>query len=111
MSRAEEQAEGIQLGEEGGQAALHGYALTVAEEGRQWRILADLTLDALIRDGAPFTSEDVVHVIGPAPSRNAIGGLFAGRKKEIKVVGTTLATRKEAHGRILRVWQSKKEKQ
>lgn len=107
MTREEEQAEGVRLGKEGGDAALHGYALTVTEKGRLWRMMADGMLDRLIQLGEPFTSEDIINVIGPAPSHNAIGGLIQGRKKELEMVGFTIATRKEAHGRALRIWKAK----
>lgn len=105
-NRAADQAEGVRLGREGADAALHGYAVTVADQD-DWRTKADARLDELIAKGETFTSEDVVDAVGPAPSRNAIGGLFQSRKGEMAQVGWTTATRPEAHGRGLRVWQAK----
>jgi hypothetical protein len=104
--RAKDLAEGVRLGREGADAALHSYAVNVADQDT-WRTKAEAVLDDLIATGDQFTSEDVVDKVGPAPSRNAIGGLFQGRKADMEVIGFTQATRPEAHGRALRIWKAR----
>lgn len=101
--RAADRAKGVALGQAGADAALHGYAMIAGE----WRGAADARLSELIDAGVVFTSEDVVDAVGPAPARNAIGGLFQSRKRDMVQVGFTTATRKEAHGRALRTWQGR----
>lgn len=101
--RVADQATGIRLGQEGADAALHGYAMN---DGT-WRAAAETRLAELIDTGVVFTSEDVIDKVGPAPSPNAIGGLFNSWKSRMVQVGFTTATRKEAHGRALRQWQGK----
>lgn len=101
--READQAEGIRRGREGADAALHGYAMN---DGT-WRAAAEIRLAELIGAGVVFTSEDVIDKVGPAPSPNAIGGLFNSWKSRMVQVGFTTATRKEAHGRALRTWRGR----
>lgn len=101
--RARDTAQGVQEGIQGGDAALHGHALTY--DTTDWRAKAEARLEDLIERGTDFTAEDVTDVVGVAPSPNAIGGLFRGYKGRMKAVGFTTASRPEAHGRALRVWQ------
>lgn len=101
--RAAGRAEGVALGRAGADAALHGYAMNDGD----WRAAAEHRLDELIASGVVFTAEDVTDKVGVAPSPNAIGGLFQGRKRDMVLVGFTTATRPEAHGRALRTWQGR----
>lgn len=106
---AEGLAEGRRRAEEGANAALGSYAMTRTTDGEQWTANAQARMDELIQSGEPFTAEDVTAVVGVAPSPSAIGGLFRAKafKDRAKPVGYTDATRPEAHGRPLRVWQGK----
>ena len=64
------------------------------------------------RVGRQFTSEDLTDAIG-LPRRvgtnrnNAVGSAMqtASRRRIIKRIGYTTATRKESHGRALAVWE------
>lgn len=103
--RAADTAEGKRRGEEGGELALSGHAMTVSPEGNAWREKAEKRLAELIASGEVFTADDLTDAIGPAPSRNAIGGLFLSRKSEMTTVGFTTSSRPEGHGRALRQWQ------
>lgn len=57
--------------------------------------------------GEMFTADNLVEAVGmPDAHRNAVGGLIrrASTSKLIQSVGTTQSTRKETHGRLVRVW-------
>lgn len=103
--RARDQAQGVQEGRAGADAALHGHAMTY--DSTEWRARAEARMEALIERGTDFTAEDVTDVVGVAPSPNAIGGLFLSFKSRLTTVGYVTATRPEAHGRALRVWKAK----
>lgn len=95
--------EGQRLGQEGGDAALHSYAV----EATDWRARAQERLDQLLKDGVEFTANDVTAVAGVAPSPSAIGGLFKANKKRMTFVRWDDQNgRPVAHGRPLRVWKS-----
>jgi hypothetical protein len=101
------------------QLLLEDYARTVAERARdtgtegagksssEWMLSAEGTLEALIRSGRHFTSEDVIAVVGPAPAPPAVGALFlrASRARLIEHVGFESAKRIQAHARAIRVWR------
>jgi hypothetical protein len=85
-------------------------ALTAAE---QWRARAWLAMDELAQDGEPFTSEDLVDLVG-LPSRvegantnNAVGAIFAAaaRRRLIERVGIRNAQRPALHAAALTVWK------
>lgn len=103
--RAQGRAQGIQEGIQGGDAALHGHALTY--DPTDWRAKAEARMEDLIGQGIAFTAEDVTDVVGVAPSPSAIGGLFRGYKGRMDAVGYVVASRPEAHGRALRVWKGR----
>lgn len=93
--------------EAGREARDAGSALALDAVDR-WRVVADEALDALIREGEPFTSDDVADRAGDPPEshRNAMGGLFSAASKQnrIEAAGYTQATRPSAHARVIRVW-------
>lgn len=95
---------GVEVGQ---QLARQGAAAAYANAGDVWRRKAKARIRELIKAGVPFTSEDVVEKVGPAPSRNAMGGLFNGYRDQMEVVGYTQASRPEAHARVLRIWKAK----
>lgn len=101
--RKADRAAGQAAGESGGDAALHSYAMNDGE----WRAKAEERMEVLIARGTDFTAEDVTDTVGVAPSPNAIGGLFGAHKSRMTPVGFTTASRKEAHGRALRIWKGK----
>lgn len=85
-----------------------GAANALLSAHTSWRLAAESTLARLAASAREFTAEDVTAVCGEPPGHhNAVGGLFIGaaKRKQIKAVGYRPATRREAHGRILRVWR------
>lgn len=66
------------------------------------------TIKALAAQGRKFTAEDVRAVTGTPDNDNDMGLAFsiARRVGVIKAHGYTIANRRPAHGRVLRVWQS-----
>lgn len=81
----------------------------VATTADAWRHLIDRAIDELATKGTSFTAEDVREVAGepPGTSANTLGPAInaASRARIIEQVGYELATRPEAHSRVLRVWK------
>lgn len=107
--RAQTAREARLAADQGMDAAQASHAMTVSPEGPEWTAKAKARLDALLDSGREFTAEDVTDAVGVAPSPSAIGGLFNTKafKSRAVMVRIDTATRKEAHGRPLRVWQAK----
>lgn len=85
-----------------------GAANALLSTHTSWRLSAEATLADLAARGVDFTAENVTAVCGDPPGHhNAVGGLFiaASKRGEIVAVGYRPASRREAHGRILRVWR------
>lgn len=81
---------------------------------RPWGARADLAIIQLARVGDPFTSDDLLHLIGPpdtshAPNsrNNAVGAAFsrARRAGMIRVVGYAQSKALHRKGGLVRVWQ------
>lgn len=109
--RAQTAREGRQAATDGIAAAEGSYAMSSSADGREWTEKARARLDDLIAAGREFTAEDVTDTVGVAPSPSAIGGLFRAKafKTRVDLVRIDTATRREAHGRPLRVWKAKAE--
>ena len=84
------------------------------EAAAEWRELARDALEYLADVGRPFTSEDLVALVGlPHPHateanrNNAVGGLIAGaaRRGRIRRVGHVNARRTPSHAASLAVWE------
>lgn len=105
--KAADTARGRELGRQGQETAQASHAMTVSPEGADWLKRAEERLDQLIQSGQEFTADDVTELVGVAPSPCAIGGLFRGRKRDMKTVGFRESTRPVAHARALRVWTAK----
>jgi hypothetical protein len=82
----------------------------------QWRARAWLAMHELAADGEPFTSEDLVELVGlprrveGANTNNAVGAIFsaASRRRLIERVGIRNARRPALHAAALTVWKGTK---
>lgn len=86
-----------------------------ADAVADWSAAAREVIEALAERGRPFTSEDVVRLIGlPCPSEpnrnNAVGAAMgaAARRRIIRRVDDRNATRPLLHARRLSVWEGVK---
>ena len=99
---------GVELKEQGTEAALQH----ADKVHMNWSDFALALLESFARGRAPFTAEDFrkhfTGVLPDPPSCNAIGAMFSRAAKAgiLQHSGYTLAQRRAARSRVLRVWQA-----
>jgi hypothetical protein len=84
----------------------HGMALAEESELTNWTEAADRAIRELIREGVPFSSDDICARVGRPYHPAAVGALFARavRSGRLEEVGRVQSTRVEARGRKIPVY-------
>jgi hypothetical protein len=78
--------------------------LANADESWRWAFIA--TGKLIAGHGEPFTSSDIVELVGMPANPNAVGGAMRWLAKDLKLrrLGYRNATRPSAHARAVAVW-------
>jgi hypothetical protein len=81
-------------------------ALHAVDSDGDWARRAALALDELIEGGGWFDADDLVAMVGPAPSPGSCGAVFgeAAKAGRIASSGVRSSKRQGRHGSLLRVW-------
>lgn len=99
-----------------GDALKHEGMTRALDAAERWRARAWLAMHDLADQGDPFTSEDLVDLVGlprrveGANTNNAVGAIFsaAARRHVIERVGIRNAQRPALHAAALTVWKGTK---